>query len=90
MKTELETSINTACNCFTYAEVPMLKTNHNTQCEQHTRETVILEEETSYEQESDTEQEVFIRPPQAHTSMNVPYIKGPKMNSTVDDSLTTD
>ena len=65
----------------------MPKTNHNTQHEQHTRETVIPEEETSYEQESDTEQEVFIRLPQAHTSMYVPYIEGPKMNWTVDNSL---
>ena len=37
--------------------------------------------------ESDNEQEVFIRPPQAHTSMYVPYIEGPKINWTVDDSL---
>ena len=62
-------------------------TNHNTQYEQCTRETVNPEEETSYEQESDTEQEVFIRPPQMHTNMYVPYIEGPKMNWTVDDSL---
>ena len=65
----------------------MPKTNHNTQLEQYTRENVNTEEETSYEQESDTEQEVFIRPPQAHTGMYVPYIEGPKMNWTVDDSL---
>ena len=65
----------------------MPKINHNTQCEQCTRETVISEEEISYKPESDTEQEVFIRPPQAHTSMYVAYIEGPQMNWTADDSL---
>ena len=65
----------------------MPKTNHNTQHETCTRETVNPEEGTSYEQESDTEQEVFIRPPQAQTSMYVPYMEGPKMNWPVDDSL---
>ena len=60
---------------------------NNAQCEQCTRETIIPEEEISFEQESDTDQEVFIRPPQAHTSMYVPYIEGPKINWTVDDSI---
>ena len=65
----------------------MPKMNNNAKHEWSIRQPVITEEETSYEQESDTEQEVFIRPPQAHTSMYVPYIEGPKMNWTVDDSL---
>ena len=30
---------------------------------------------------------MFIIPPQAHRSMYVPYIEGPKMNWTVDDDL---
>ena len=37
----------------------MPKSSKNTQHEQHTSETVLPEEETSYEQESDSEQEVF-------------------------------
>ena len=58
----------------------MPKISHNTQCEQHTRETTNPEEETGYEQESDSEQEGFVRTQQAPTSMYVPYIEGPKMN----------
>ena len=65
----------------------MPKSSKNTQCEQCTSETVHPEEVTSYEQETDSEQEVFVRPQQAPTSMYVPYIEGPKMNWTVDDSL---
>ena len=65
----------------------MPKINNNFQHEQHTREPVIPEGETSYEQESDTEQEVFIGPPKDHTSMYVPYTEGPKVSWTVDDSL---
>ena len=49
--------------------------------------TVLPEEEASFEQESDVDQEVIIRPPQAPTSMHVPNIEGPKMNWTVDNSL---
>ena len=64
----------------------MHKSSNNIQCEQHTSETVLPEEETSYEQETDSEQ-VFVRPQQAPTGMYVPYIEGPKMNWTVDDSL---
>ena len=53
----------------------MPKINNNAQHEQHTREPVIPEEETSYEQESDTEQELFIRPPQAHTMYVCPLCR---------------
>ena len=43
---------------------------------------------TSCAQESDSEQEVIINSPlQNPTSMYVPYIKGPKMNWTVDGGL---
>ena len=65
----------------------MPKSGKNNQCEQHTSETVLPKEETSYEQETDSEQEVFVRTQQASTSMYVPYIEGPKMNWTVDDCL---
>ena len=65
----------------------MPKSSKNTQHEQHTSETVLPKEETSYEQESHSEKEVFVRPQQDLTSMYVPYIEGPKMNWTVDDSL---
>ena len=65
----------------------MPKSSKITWREQHTSETVLPEEETSYEQKSDSEQEVFVRPQQAPTSMYVPYIEGPKINWTVDDSL---
>ena len=41
----------------------MPKANKNVQSEQHTSETVLPEEETGYEQESDADQEVIIRPP---------------------------
>ena len=65
----------------------MPKSNRNTQCEQHTSETVLPEEETHFKQVSDSEQEVFVRPHQDPTSMYIPYIEGPKINWTVDDSL---
>ena len=65
----------------------MPKSSKNAKYEQCTSETVLPEEETSYEQQSDSEQEVFVRPKQTPTSMYVPYIEGPKMNWTVDDSL---
>ena len=65
----------------------MPKANKNAQHEQHTSETFLAEEETSFEQESDVDQEVIIRPPQAPTHMYVPYIEGPKIKWTVDDSL---
>ena len=65
----------------------MPKANKNVQCDQHTSDTVLPEEETSFEQESESEQEVSIRQHQAPTSVYVPYIEGPKMNWTVDDSL---
>ena len=42
----------------------MPKSNKNTQNEQCTSETVLPEEETSYEQGTDSEQEVFVRPQQ--------------------------
>ena len=65
----------------------MHKSSKNNQHEQHTSDIFLPEEETSYEQETDSEQEVFVRPQQASTSMFVPYIEGPKMNCTVDDCL---
>ena len=65
----------------------MAKANKNAQCEPHTSDTVPPEEEISFEQESESEQEVSIRQHQAPTSVYVSYIKGPKMNWTVDDSL---
>ena len=65
----------------------MPKSSKNNQHEPCTSETVLPEEETSYEQEADSEQEVFVRPQQAPSSMYVPYIEGLKMNWTVDDSL---
>ena len=65
----------------------MPKANTNAQHEQHRSETVLPEEETCFEQESDVDQEVIIGSLQAPTSMYVPYIEGPMMNWTVDDSL---
>ena len=75
------------CLVHKYRNAKMPKSNKITQCEQHTSETVLPHEETSYEQESDVDQEVIIRPPYAPTSMYIPYIESPKMNWTVDDSL---
>ena len=49
--------------------------------------TQVIEEETNFEQGSDSEQEVFIRQHQALTTTYVPHIEGPKMNWTVDDGL---
>ena len=65
----------------------MPKANRNAQCEPHTSDTVLPEEETSFEQESESEQEVSIRQHQTPTSEYIPYVEGPKMNWTVDDSL---
>ena len=65
----------------------MPKANKNTQHEPHMSDTVLPEEETSFEQESECEQEVSIRQHQIPTSAYVPYIESPKMNWTVDDSL---
>ena len=70
-----------------YRSAKIPKAHKNAQQEQNTSETVLSEEETNYEQESDVDQEVIIRSPQAPTRMYVPYIEGPKMNWTVDDSL---
>ena len=53
----------------------MPKANKTAQHEQHTSETVLPEEETSFEQESDVDQEVIIRPLQPPTNMYVPYIE---------------
>ena len=58
-----------------------------TTSEQHTVEQVLPEEETCFEQESDVDQEVIISSPQTATSAFIPYIKGPKMDWTVNDSL---
>ena len=71
----------------------MPKATQKTQCEQCTVEQVLPEEEfseqgeTSFEKESDVDQEVIISPPQAATSAFIPYIEGPKMDWTVNDSL---
>ena len=70
----------------------MPKAAQNAQCEQHTVEQILPEEfseqeETSFEQESDVDQEVIIIPPQAATSAFIPYIEGPKIDLTVNDSL---
>ena len=65
----------------------MPEATQNTQHEQHTVEQVLPEKETRSEQESDGDQEVIISPPQAVTSAFIPYIKGPKMDWTVNDSL---
>ena len=53
-----------------YRSAKMPKANKNAQHEQCTSETV-LPEETSYEQESDVDQEMIIRSPQAPTRMYV-------------------
>ena len=70
----------------------MPKATQKPQCEQCTAEQVLPEEfseqgETSFEQESDVVQEVIINPPQAGASTFIPYIEGPKMDWTVNDSL---
>ena len=65
----------------------MPKVNRNTQHELHKSDTVLPEEETSFEQESESQPEVSIRQHQAPTSVYVPYIEGPKLNWTVDDNL---
>ena len=65
----------------------MAKANKNAQCEPHTHDTFPPEEETSFEEESESKQEVSIRQHQAPTSAYVPYIEGPKMNWAVDGSL---
>ena len=70
----------------------MPKATNNTQCEQHTVEQNLPEkfseqEETSFEQDPDGHQEVIISPPQAVTSAFIPYIEGPKMDRSVNDSL---
>ena len=65
----------------------MPRSSKNTQHEQCTSETVLPEGETCYEQETDSEQEVVVRPQQVPTSIYVPYIEGPRMSWTVDDSL---
>ena len=70
----------------------MPKTMKHAQCEQCTVEQVLPEEfseqgETNFEQDPDVHQEVIISPPQAVTSAFVPYIEGPKMDWSVNDSL---
>ena len=50
----------------------MPRSNKNAKCEQHTSEQVLPEEETSFEQESDVDQEVITSPPQAATSAFIP------------------
>ena len=67
------------------------KSYKNAQCEQCTIEHVLPEEtsdqeETSSDEEQDVEQEVTISPLQAFPSMFMPYVKGPKMDYTVNDN----
>ena len=62
----------------------MPKANKKAQCEPHTSDN---EEETNFEQGSESEQEVFIRQHQIPTTTYVPYIEGPKIKWTVDDCL---
>ena len=62
----------------------MPKANKKDQCEPHTSDTVPPEEETNFEQGSESEQEVFTRQHQTPTTTYVTYIEGPKMNWTVD------
>ena len=59
----------------------MLKATQKTQCEQHTVEQVLPEEE------SDINQEVIIILPPAVTSTFIAYIEGRKMDWSVNDSL---
>ena len=47
----------------------------------------LSEEETSFEQESEVDQEVIISPLQATTSAFIPYIEVPKLDWTVNDNL---
>ena len=70
-----------------YRSTKMPKANKKVQCEPHTSDTVPPEEETNFEQGSESEQEVFTRQHQTPTTTYVPYIEGPKMNWTVDDGL---
>ena len=56
----------------------MAKANKNAQCEPHTSDTVPPAEETSFEQESESKQEVSIRQHQAPKSVYEPYIEGHK------------
>ena len=72
---------------YKYRSTKVPKWNRNAQHEQHTSETVLPEEERVFEREMDVDQEMIIRPSHAPTSMYVPYIEGPKMNWTVDDSV---
>ena len=65
----------------------MPKANKKAQCEPHKSYTVPPEEETNFEQGSESEQEVFTRQHQTPTTTHVPYIEGLKMNWTVDDGL---
>ena len=73
----------------------MPKATNSAQCEQWTNENIVLPEETSNHEEtsSDQEQEIILQPQpqpsqaQAFPSMFMPYIKGPKMDWTVNDGL---
>ena len=70
----------------------MPKATQKAQCEQQAVEQDLLEEfskqeETSSEQDPDGDQEVIISPPQPVTSAFIPYIEGPKMDWSVNDSL---
>ena len=65
----------------------MPKANKRAQCEPHTSDIVPPEEETNFQQGSESQQEVFTRQHQTPTTTCVPYIEGPKMNWTVDDGL---
>ena len=70
-----------------YRSTKIPKANKKAQCVLHTGDTVPPEEETNFEQGSESEHEVFIRQHQTSTTTYVPYIVGPNMNWTVDDGL---
>ena len=71
----------------------MPKATKSAKCEQHTIENIVLpeetieQEETSSDHEQEIDQKVTLNPPQAFPSMFIPYIEGPKMDWTVNDSL---
>ena len=70
----------------------MSKATKNAQCKQWTVEQVLPEEfseqeDTSFEQDPDVDLEVIISPSQVATSAFIPYIEGPTMDWSVNDSL---
>ena len=76
----------------------MPKATKSAQCEKHTIENVVLLEEVSEQEETNSDQEqedvdleVFFQPQPSSTqvmpSMYMPYIEGPTMEWTVNDGL---